>query len=122
MLQEVWRPVVSYEGRYEISNFGQVKSLSRMGGKKILRGSAGRRGYPEVSLYGPEGKTSRKTIRVHNLVAAAFIGPRPRGHQVRHLDGNSSKCWSFNLAYGTAKDNMDDAIRLGRQPYQRRSA
>lgn len=118
MLQEQWRPVVGYEGRYEVSNFGQVKSLSKMGGRKMLRTAPGRKGYPECSLYGAGGKQSRKTHRVHNLVAAAFLGPRPAGRHVRHLDGDSAKPWSFNLAYGTPQENLDDMLRHGTHPSQ----
>lgn len=120
MLQEQWLPVIGYEGRYEVSNFGQVKSLSKMGGRKVLRTPPDRAGYPQVGLYGPGGKRDRKTLRVHNLVITTFMGPCPEGHWVRHLDGNPGKPWSFNLAYGTPQDNYDDAVRHGTQPYDRK--
>lgn len=122
MLQEIWRPIAGYDGKYEVSNFGAVKTLSKMGGRSRLKTPPDRKGYPQVGLYGPGGKTDRKTHRVHNLVAAAFIGPRPEGQQVRHLDGDAGKPWAFNLAYGTAQQNFDDAVRHARQPYDRKGS
>lgn len=113
---EEWRPVVGYEGRYEVSNLGRVRSLGirRGGGIWLLRPVRTTGGYLRVTLYAPEG--TRRNHWVHILVALAFIGPRPPGHEVRHLDGNPTNAVSTNLAYGTAKENAGDRERHGTDP------
>jgi len=123
---EEWVPVRGYEGLYEVSNLGRVKSLKRVVtrppcGKslrpstttyheKILR--TARRGmYPAAQLnYGGIGKS----VNVHRLVAEHFIPGS--GQVVRHLDGNPNNCAASNLAWGTYKDNEDDKSRHGRTP------
>lgn len=113
---EEWRPVVGYEGRYEVSSLGRVRSLGvrRGGGIWPLRSVRTSGGYLRVTLYASDG-TSRNQW-VHILVALAFIGPRPPGHEVRHLDGNPANPASANLAYGTAKENAGDRERHGTDP------
>lgn len=121
-MKEEWRPVVGYEGFYEVSNFGAVKSLPRRvphytGASFVRKGGdlkitiTGL--YPQVNLS-KEGRT--KTHMVHRLVAAAFLGARPKGFHVRHLDGDKWNASATNLAYGTAKQNMEDMARHGRVP------
>ncbi len=63
-------------------------------------------GYLTVKLNG-------KTYNVHKLVAEAFIGPRPEGLQVRHLDGNPRNNNVTNLVYGTSKENHADMVTHG---------
>jgi hypothetical protein len=58
----------------------------------------------------------QKTFRVHQLVAAAFIGLCPEGQEVRHLDGTRDNNASSNLAYGDRSANMMDAVRHGTHP------
>ena len=116
-MNEEWRPVVGHEGRYEVSNLGRVKSFWNQGGRgksrrlepKILVQSRGHCGYPVVWLKG-------KTLLVHRIVAAAFLGPCPPGLQVRHLNGIPSDVRPENLEYGTSKQNSDDRERHGRTP------
>lgn len=108
---EIWRPVLGYEDLYAVSNQGRLASLRR--GVKLLRSAANAAGYIPVSLR-RDGK-GVSTYR-HTLVAAAFIGPRPLGHQIRHLDGDPANNWSSNLAYGTQSDNEADKLRHGRRP------
>jgi len=60
------------------------------------------------------GDASAKTAKpIHQLVAAAFYGPRPADAVTRHLDGNSMNNHKDNLAWGTAKQNHEDAVRHG---------
>jgi hypothetical protein len=117
---EEWRPVVGYEGAYEVSSRGRVRSLdktlrhpngatwTRPG--RLLNPCPGPQGYLQVTL-------SRgghcKTFHVHRLVAAAFIGPRPPGQVVRHRDGVKANCAVDNIAYGTSLQNSDDARQHG---------
>jgi NUMOD4 motif/HNH endonuclease/IrrE N-terminal-like domain len=116
VIEKEWRSVVGWEGYYEVSNYGEVKSIARtcQTGRKyglrqvkehILEGWLGRGGYRLVDLFG-NGK--RATFRVHTLVLAAFIGPRPPGMECRHLNGNRTDNRLINLAWGTPQENHDD--------------
>ena len=69
------------------------------------------KGYAQVSVS-CNGKI--RPIGIHVMVADAFIGPRPPGAEVRHLDGDNSNNRPSNLAYGTSKDNAADRLRHGR--------
>jgi hypothetical protein len=110
MTDEEWRPIPGWPD-YRISNVGRVLSL-RQGEPRPLRpqlvGS-----YHRVHLFRVDG---HRLVGVHQLVAAAFIGPCPDGQQVRHLDGDPLNNVPANLAYGTHADNMQDRLRHGRHP------
>lgn len=111
---EQWRPVPGYEGLYEVSSHGRVRSWVPWAGRPTPRTLACppnvRDGYPAVGLI-REGR--RTTHKVHNLVARAFIGPRAPGEVVRHLDGDRTHNRPANLAYGSIADNAQDAIAHG---------
>jgi len=111
---EDWRPVPEYEGIYLVSNLGRVLSAPRRrtrGG--VLRPKLNKRGYLAVNLVA-EGK--QRTHEIHRLVASAFLGPRPEGSEVRHLDGDSLNCRIGNLSYGTRSENNLDRGRHGTDP------
>lgn len=123
---EEWRPVVGFEGAYEVSDLGRVRSLDRVrtakqrvrSGRlatitqrlrgKVLRPGIASNGYPTVAL-------NSETRTVHSLVADAFIGPRPDNHQIRHLNGNRLDPTKNNLCYGTVTENALDVARHGRR-------
>jgi hypothetical protein len=113
---ERWLPVVGYEGLYEVSDLGRVKSLRRLSsqggytiGGRMLSIAPGR--YLTVCLYRNGVKATKQ---LHVLIAAAFIGPRPTPkHVVRHLNGDPGDTVLSNLAYGTTSDNQLDAVRHG---------
>lgn len=112
-----WRPVIGYEGRYSVSNDGQVKSLrvppsgGRRGKREMLmKLCPNAKGYPTVVLSsGGPGKQTR--FLVHRLMAAAFFGPSDQ--DVRHLDDVPGNNTLSNLAYGTQSQNEYDKIRNG---------
>jgi hypothetical protein len=114
-----WRPIPGYEGLYEASDDGQVRSLPRRDWRgrvlsgRVLKTHRNSSGYPIVSLC-TRGKP--RTIYVHQLVAAAFIGPRPAGTETRHLDGDQLNNRAGNLVYGTASENKLDTVRHGTHP------
>ena len=91
-MEEIWKDVKDYEGCYQVSNFGNVRSLKKKHYLKLLRPSISKRigrGYYQVVLS-KNGK--QKTFKVHVLVASAFIGYVPNGLNsgpvVDHIDNN----------------------------------
>lgn len=112
---EVWASVAGYEGIYEVSDLGRVRSL-KFGRVTILNPAIPYNlgEYAAVSLH-KDGKRVRRSV--HRMVADGFLGPRPSPqHQVRHLDGDHGHNRAVNLAWGTVQDNADDRKRHGRAP------
>lgn len=122
---EIWKDVPGYEGHYQVSDHGRVKSLAREVPVPRTRwGSPGVRKINEaVMSLQTDGRnrvfvalrkgSAAKRFTVASLVAAAFIGPRPEGLLVLHGDGDSTNNRAVNLRYGTHVDNMDDARSHG---------
>lgn len=114
MIFEEWRPAVGYEGLYEVSSIGRVRSIDRIvpdgrrfrGAMRRCPLSHGRR-MVKLSKRGP------KLFHVHVLIATAFHGPRPPGQEVRHLDGDALNNCADNLAWGTKSENTLDQVRHG---------
>jgi HNH endonuclease/NUMOD4 motif len=120
---ESWRAVLGWEGWYEVSDRGRVRSLPResRAGKgvafyrgKMLKAATAKSGYRVVTFTAPGGR--REDKYVHRLVAEAFIGPCPKGKEVCHNDGSRHKNQIANLRYGTRSDNARDRIAHGRGP------
>ena len=103
-LSEEWRPIPGWEDWYSVSSLGRIRN------NRILRGAPDPNGYPTVCLTRP-GKSLSK--RVHSLVAAVFLGPRPRGLQVNHKDGIKTHNAHANLEYVTHQENMRHAAEMG---------
>jgi hypothetical protein len=101
-----WRAIPSIPG-YEVSDEGQVRHIYGRKNRKLQFD----RGYPFFT-FRKDGKNGFRGV--HTVVAEAFIGPRPDGHQVRHLDGDPGNPRPYNLAYGTALDNALDREWHGR--------
>lgn len=120
---EEWRDVVGWEGLYQVSSLGRVRSLPRMargrGGCLVERGGNIRKtpksnklGHRNVMLC--SGGVN-KTILVHILVCEAFHGPRPsEEYEVAHWDGDGGNNHKGNLRWATRKENADDRGRHGR--------
>ena len=108
---EIWRDIRGYEGIYQVSNLGRVKSL-RFDREIILRPRTVRGGYKNVCLC-LNGNDS--TRQVHRLVAEAFL-PNPNNlPQVDHLDNNPSNNCVENLEWVTNSENMKRAYQRGRK-------
>ncbi len=114
---ETWKDVVGFEGIYKISSKGRVRSvLARRGAKsgRILVSRLNKHtGYLRVTLKAFPRRNERT---IHSLVAEAFIGPRPEGFEVNHIDGDKLNNAVENLEYLSHSDNMDHAYRLGLWP------
>jgi len=93
---------------YEIDSIGIVRNIKT---RKVIAWQVKGERYPLVSLQ-VGGKKVR--FRVHVLVAKYFIGERPKGMVIRHLDGDSHNPSVSNLQYGTQKENEADKVRHGR--------
>lgn len=124
-----WRPVVGYEGIYEVSNLGLIRSLDRTvvyrdGRRRIqkgitLKGTAiGEYGHLGVRLY--KSGISRP-FQIHRVVAEAFLGTCPPGMECCHNNGDGSDNRASNLRWGTSRDNKQDVVRHGRHHYAHRS-
>lgn len=119
---EEWRPVVGYEGRYEVSNYGGIKRVCGGKGTKrpILSPVMSLIGYRVVVLSHGTIAT-RKRLYVHRLVAAAFIGPCPDRFTVNHIDHNKENNHPSNLEYVTQLDNTRAAWNAGVCPVGERN-
>jgi hypothetical protein len=121
---EAWKPIPGFEGSYEASTHGRIRSLDRIVNfaasasqpehEKRLRGKILRRsftkGYPCVSLYRGSVRTQKM---VHAVIAETFLGPRPPGTLACHGNGVRTECDVDNIYWGTPQDNADDRIRHG---------
>lgn len=107
---EIWIPIVGYEGRYSVSNFGNI--ASHRGGKtRILKPTLNRSGYTYVDLC---KNGMRRSHRVNVLVANHFL-PKPNGmEEVNHKDENKSNNRVENLEWCTHRYNMNYGTRTGR--------
>lgn len=114
---EVWVGVVGASGDYQVSNQGRVRSMPRIdrSGRqirgRIMALSTHPLGYRYVALVYNTGTRRRRPI--HQLVAEAFIGPRPAGLHVCHNDGDPANNRPSNLRYDTPSENGYDTVRHG---------
>lgn len=106
MSEEIWKDIVGYEGLYEVSNTGKVRSLNYLHTGKVreLRLGADKDGYLLVHLC-RGGKV--KTHKVHSLVMEAFVGPRPEGYEINHINECKTNNRVENLEYCTHRENCN---------------
>lgn len=90
---EQWKPVVGFEDIYSVSDFGRVR---REPSGRLLSPPVNSTGYLTIGL---SKHGCRKTYKVHSLVCEAFIGPRPSGYQVNHIDTDRKNAKLSNLEY-----------------------
>lgn len=124
-----WRAIPGYEGIYEASTSGQIRSVTRMQSAKdgrkprLVRSSIkkptqikGKWNYYDVSF--DTVAHGQKTYRVHALIAKTFIGERPSdNHVIDHINGNCCDNRVENLRYITASDNISKRNTYGNKFY-----
>lgn len=125
---EIWKDIENYEGLYQVSNLGRVRSLERdvyySNGaihhlkEKILVKRIEKNGYQIVSLY-KNGK--RKDMTIHRLVALAFISNPEDKPQVNHIDEVKTNNVVENLEWCSAQENVNHGTRTARAVQNRRS-
>lgn len=126
-MDEIWKDIKGYEGLYQVSNLGNVKSLARVvphkitGSRtipeKILKPNSDDVGYLYVSLS-KDGK--KKNPKIHRLVAEAFI-PNPKNlPQVNHIDENKLNNRVTNLEWSTSLDNLNYSNVIEKGNFARR--
>lgn len=110
---EEWRDIKGYEGLYQVSSEGRVKSLdyNRMGRTQVLKPQIHRRGYLYVYLH-QDGKA--KKFYIHRLVAQAFLANAENLTEVNHRDEDKTNNAVSNLEWCTAKDNSNHGTRNAR--------
>lgn len=113
-MQEIWKDIKGYEGLYQISNLGNVKSLERISYNKygkisnritdrILKPESNKGKYLQVSLY---NKGKRKVYYIHRLVAIHFLENKENKKEINHIDRNTHNNNLKNLEWVTPKENM----------------
>ena len=102
MSMQIWKDIEGYKGHYQISNYGNVRSLKK---DAFLMKGGYLKGYKIISLW---KNGTGKMFRVHRLVAAAFI-PNPENKPcIDHIDGNRANNHADNLRWVTAKENSNN--------------
>lgn len=120
---EIWKPIKGVSDAYEVSNEGRVRSLPRtvyrhkkgplVCAGKILTPTMSR-GYPYVTICYHEGQ---KRVSVAKLVCEAFHGPKPKGKEVAHSDGDPGNARADNVRWATKLENAADKKRHGTENF-----
>jgi hypothetical protein len=119
---EEWRSVVGYEADYEVSDRGRIRAYrhGRWRTKaKLLKPRQHPAGYLIISLS-RGGK--KKYFYLHNVIAAAFLGPKPSGYEVHHKNHVKTDNSIANLVYCTPSENIREMYRCGPAPCSKLSA
>lgn len=112
-MKEIWKPIKGFEDIYSVSNLGKIRRDGIARGSKvgrILSLCVGSNGYYAISLH---NKKNIKYTIPSNLVAQAFLGKRPKGYVINHMDGNKLNNRVDNLEYTTYSRNIIHALDLG---------
>lgn len=105
-MQEIWKDIRGFEGKYKISNLGRVYSIKN---NIILKSGYDGKKYPTICLYNKK----QYCLKIHRLVAKAFI-PNPNNYpQINHIDGNKNNNCVNNLEWCNQSHNIKEAYRLG---------
>lgn len=118
MEQEQWKPIQEFNGEYEVSNLGRVRSMKQYGGQigRIMPQTKQHHGYHAVMFWMNNKAYCRK---VHRLVAEAFILNPDNLKEVNHIDGNHDNNQVSNLEWITHQANVQHSFDTGiKQPHR----
>ena len=124
MNKEIWEDIEGYEGLYQVSNLGRIKSLRRR--RKIGRGAT--QPMPERILKQNSAKYRMVTLskdgivegrNVHRIVLITFAGKAPNKYETNHIDGNKHNNCLSNLEWVSSSENTLHSYRLGLQKKRR---
>lgn len=104
-MEEIWKDIKDYEGLYQVSSFGRVKSFYT---NRILKGSKHPQGYLTVTLCKDSTKYTKK---IHRLVAQAFIPNPEHKSEINHIDEDKTNNSVNNLEWSTRKENINHGTR-----------
>lgn len=118
-MDEIWKDVPGYEGEYQASNLGRVRSLERLvrcnSGYRTVKGKILKQHIRNQGGHlGCSLGAKCHNIGVHRVVALAFIGEAPEGMEVLHINGNPTDNRPENLRYGTQSENILDVYYQGK--------
>lgn len=123
-MSEQWKPVVGFEGWYEVSDHGNVRSVPRVNaqgkrykGRLLSPATVPRTGIRQVVLFRDGERTSST---VHKLVMNAFVGPAPEGQEIVHIDGNASNNRRDNLKWGYRSETSQIILKKGNHVHKRK--
>lgn len=134
IMEEIWKDIPGFEGFYQVSNFGNVKTVGRYGynpgsrrtkpfkfwiKERVLRPDVNTSGYKYVILCVDSNK---KPIMIHTAVAITFLGERTKNMSIDHIDGNKMNNCVSNLEYVTYRENNLRAYRTGCKKIGRESS
>lgn len=111
-MQEVWKDIKDYEGKYKISNLGRIKSYAQKSNGKITEGYSDAKGYKTIYLY--DKPQHGKWYKIHRLVAMTFIENPNNLPQVNHKDENKANNSVDNLEWCTNYYNSHYGTRAQR--------
>lgn len=119
MQEEIWKDIAGYEGKYQVSNLGRVRSLQYHNTKGIrrigyLKTAVDNKGYLRCALSKNNKLT---TFKVHRLVASAFISNEENLPQINHKDGNKLNNHVKNLEWCNNSQNQLHAYATGLTPH-----
>lgn len=122
---EIWKPIHGYEGLYEASNFGRIKSLERMV-EKMYKGRSRKylhkervltptivNGYYHVTLCKNDGLKNHQKFLLHRLVASSFYDNPLKKPQINHKNGIKTDNYIDNLEWATHGENIRHAVNTG---------
>lgn len=119
---ENWKAIPGYEGYYEASDLGRIRSVERIvphgrhgtcrQKSKVLKPALDAHQYPRVALSMGD---ALRTYTVHRLIALTFLGKRPEGNQINHKSGVKTDNSVSNLEYCTQSENALHSYRIGLQ-------
>lgn len=110
-MKEIWKDAFGYEGYYQVSNLGRIRTVKRFHYKAIIRKtSLDRYGYETVCL---SAKNIQKNVLIHTLVAKTFILNPENKREVNHKNGVRNDNRLSNLEWVTAKENNHHSLRTG---------